>query len=63
MRADDGDKHDGDQHDVPEEHLAEVHEVEEAAEAGGVDRVLAVGRYPLGVEVLLRQVAGEALDY
>jgi hypothetical protein len=60
--TDDRDEHDGDEHDVPEEHLAEVHEVEEGPDARCVEGVLAVGRDPLGVEVLLGEVAGEALD-
>jgi hypothetical protein len=47
---------------VPHQHLAEVHEVEETAHAYGIEGVLAAGRNPLGVEVLLGQVAGEALD-
>ena len=46
---------------MPQQHLAEVHQVEERADAGRVERVLAVGGDPLGVEVLLGQVAGEAL--
>jgi hypothetical protein len=47
---------------VPQEHLAEVHEVEECPDADGVEGVLAAGRDPLGVEVLLGEIAGEALD-
>ena len=62
VRADDGDKHDRDEHDVPHEHLAEVHHVEERADSDGVECVLAAGGDPLGVEVLLGQVPGKALD-
>ena len=61
MRADQRDQDDRDQHHVPQQHLAEVHQVEERADPGRVERVLAVGRDPLRVEVLLRQVPGEAL--
>ena len=62
MRADDGDEHDRDQHDVPHEHLPEVHHVEERADSHRVECVLAAGGDPLGVEVLLGHIAGEALD-
>ena len=47
---------------MPQQHLPEVHHPEERADADRVERVLAVGRDPLRVEVLLRQVAGERLD-
>jgi len=47
---------------VPEEHLAEVHEIEERAQAGPVERILAVRGYPLRVEILLREIPGEAQD-
>jgi hypothetical protein len=51
-----------DKHDVPHQHLAEVHDVEKRADADGIEGVLAARRDPLGVEVLLGHVAGEALD-
>ena len=62
VRADEGDQDDGEKDDVPHQHLAEVHQVEERPDADRVEGVLAVGGDPLGVEVLLRQVAGERLD-
>ncbi len=61
VRADDGDQDDRDEHDVPHQLLAEVQHVEERADPDRVERVLAAGGDPLRVEVLLRQVAGEAL--
>jgi hypothetical protein len=61
VRADQRDQDDRDKHDVPQQHLAEVHHVEERTHADRVERVLAVGGDPLGVEVLLGQVPGEAL--
>ena len=63
VRADDRDQHDRDEHDVPHQHLAEVHHVEERADPDRVERVLAAGGDPLGVEVLLRHIAGEALHH
>src|SRR6266571_5509434 len=59
---DEGDQHDGDEYEVPEQHLAEVHRVPEGADPDGVEGVLGGGGYPLGVEVLLREVASECLD-
>jgi hypothetical protein len=61
VEADDPDQRERQQDDVPEQHLAEVHDVPEAADANGVEGVLAVGRDPLRIEVLLGQVAAEAL--
>jgi hypothetical protein len=63
VRADDRDEDDREHHDVPHQHLAEVHQVEERPDADFVERVLAVGGDPLRVEVLLGQVAGEALHH
>src|SRR5205814_10661128 len=40
----------------------EVQDVEEAADAGGVHGILSVDGDPLGVEVLLREIAGEGSD-
>jgi hypothetical protein len=60
VRADQRDEQDRQEHDVPHQHLAEVHQVEECADPDRVERVLAVGGDPLGVEVLLGQVTGEA---
>ena len=51
--------HEWQKHDVPHDHLAEVGHVEDGAGAGRVDAVLGLGADPLGVEVLLGQVAGE----
>jgi hypothetical protein len=62
VRADDGDQHDGHQHHVPQQHLAEIHRPPERAKADRVEGVLAARGDPLRVKVLLRQVAGEALD-
>ena len=62
MGADDRDQDDGDQDDMPHQHLAEVHDVEERADPDRVERVLAAGRDPLRVEILLGNVPGKALD-
>ncbi len=62
VRANQRDEQERDEYHMPQQHLAEVHQVEERSDARRVERVLAVGRDPLGVEVLLRQVAGEALQ-
>ncbi len=47
------------EHDVPEQHLAEVEDVEERADARGVEPVLRLPADPLRVEVLLGQVPRE----
>ncbi len=60
--TDQGDEKKRKQDHVPEEHLADVHEIEERTQAGRVQRVLAVRGDPLRVEVLLRQIPGEAQD-
>ncbi|MGY3062886.1 hypothetical protein ACVWZD_007184 [Streptomyces sp. TE3672] len=54
----DGHRH-GQQHDVPHEHLTEAQHVEPGADAHRVKAVFGLARDPLGVEVLLHQVAGE----
>src|SRR6476620_6624334 len=50
---------DGQQHHGPEQHLPRVQDVEESADADRVDAILGFTADPLGVEVGLRQVAGE----
>ena len=56
---DQGDDDDGKQDDVEGVHLAEVGDVEEGADPDRVEPVLALAGDPLGVEVLLREIAGE----
>ena len=48
------------EHDVPHQHLAEVEDVEEGADARGVEAVLGLAADPLRGEVLLAEIAGES---
>src|SRR5438128_12247370 len=59
VQEDQRDDCDRQQHHVQAVHLAEVEDVEEPTDAGSVDGVLGIHRDPLGIEVLLGEVAGE----